>query len=99
VTQSTQNELTKSFSSAADLASQHPHYASAIISGAKTSFLQGDQWAYTAGIIAVIVGAAIVFFGFPQRDEEKELLASYEVEDSVPTATAPRAPRPAPARA
>jgi DHA2 family multidrug resistance protein-like MFS transporter len=99
VTQSTQNELTKSFSSAADLASQHPHYASAIISGAKTSFLQGDQWAYTAGIIAVIVGAAIVFFGFPQRDEEKELLASYEVEDSVPTAKAPRAPRPAPARA
>ena len=34
----------------------------AITSAAKTSFLQGDQWAYAAGLIAVLVGAALVFF-------------------------------------
>jgi len=84
VTQSTQAVLTKSFSSAADLASQHPQYSSAIISGAKSAFLQGDAAAYTAGIIAVAVGTVIVFFGFPKREEERRLLAAYEAEDRDP---------------
>ena len=52
VSENVEGELTKSFSSAADTASQYPHYSSQIIAAAKTSFLQGDQWAYTAGIIA-----------------------------------------------
>src|SRR5262249_55154484 len=82
VTDPVQTELTKSFSSAADLANQYPHHSQAIISAAKTSFLQGDAWAYTAGIIAVLLGAALVFFRFPKRDEEKALLAAYEAEDS-----------------
>jgi len=60
--------------------------ASAIISGAKTSFLQGDAWAYTAGIIAVVLGAAVVFFLFPKGEREKELLAEYEAEDTAPAA-------------
>jgi DHA2 family multidrug resistance protein-like MFS transporter len=77
VTDTVQTELTKSFSSAADLAGQYPQYSSAIISAAKTSFLQGDAWAYTAGIIAVVIGAALVFFMFPRHDEEMRLLASY----------------------
>ena len=49
VTDSTQAALTKSFASAEDVAAQHPQYSSAIISGAKVAFLQGDDWAYTAG--------------------------------------------------
>ena len=46
----TQAELTKSFSSAADTASRYPSsIQDQIIAGANTAFLQGDQWAYTAG--------------------------------------------------
>jgi hypothetical protein len=29
---------------------------------AKSSFLDGADWAYTAGIAAILVGAVIVFF-------------------------------------
>jgi DHA2 family multidrug resistance protein-like MFS transporter len=90
VTDTVQTELTKSFSSAADVAGQYPHYSSAIISGAKTSFLQGDTWAYSAGIIAVVLGAAIVFFFFPRGPEEKQLLAQYEAEDSGGASPGPR---------
>ena len=82
VTSSTQAELTKSFSSAADTASRYPpNIQDNIIAGAKTAFLQGDQWAYLAGIIAVLLGAALVYFMFPKRDDEKRLLASYQAED------------------
>jgi MFS transporter, DHA2 family, multidrug resistance protein len=83
VTSSTQAELTKSFSSAADTASRYPSsQQDAIISGAKTAFLQGDQWAYTAGIVAVLIGATLVFFCFPKRDDEQRLLAEYHAEDT-----------------
>src|SRR6478735_143401 len=41
VTTSVQNQLTKSFSSAADVAQQYPQYATQIIDGAKASFLDG----------------------------------------------------------
>jgi MFS transporter, DHA2 family, multidrug resistance protein len=77
-----QGELTKSFSSAADLASQYPAYSDKIIAAAKSSFLQGDEWAYAAGIVAVLLGAALVFFGFPRRDEEQALLEQYAAEDA-----------------
>ena len=82
VTASTQAELTKSFASAADTASRYPaSVQDQIIAGAKTAFLQGDQWAYTAGIVAVILGGVIVFFLFPRREDEERLLASYHEED------------------
>ena len=54
VTDSTQSQLQLSFSSAEDLAAQNPKYANEITAAAKSSFLQGDQWAYTAGIVAVV---------------------------------------------
>ena len=82
VTDSTQAQLTKSFAGAEDVAEQHPQYADAIISGAKTAFLQGDQWAYTAGLVAVIGGAVLVFFMFPKHDDERRLLAAYHDEDT-----------------
>ncbi len=82
VSENVEGELTKSFSSAADTAAQYPHYSQQIIAAAKTSFLQGDQWAYTAGIVAILAGAALVFFMFPKRDEEERLLAQYHAEDA-----------------
>ena len=83
VTASTQDELTKSFSSAADTAARYPtSQQDAIISGAKTAFLDGDQWAYTAGVVAILLGATLVYFAFPKRDEEKRLLAAYHEADS-----------------
>ena len=82
VSESVEGELTKSFSSAADLASQYPSHSEQIIAAAKASFLHGDAWAYTAGIVAVLLGAALVFFLFPRFDEERALLARYEAEDA-----------------
>ena len=52
-----------------------------IIAGAQESFLHGDQWAYTAGIIAVVIGGVLVFFMFPKKEEEEALLGQYHAED------------------
>jgi DHA2 family multidrug resistance protein-like MFS transporter len=83
VNDTVQTELTKSFSSAADTAQRYPESTQdAIVAGAKAAFLQGDQWAYLAGIVAVLLGAALVFFKFPKADAEKRLLASYHAEDA-----------------
>jgi MFS transporter, DHA2 family, multidrug resistance protein len=81
VTASVQGQLTMSYAGAAEVATQYPQYADQIIAAAKTSFLDGSQWAYLAGIVAVVAGAAIVFFLFPKRDEEARLLAQYHAED------------------
>ena len=60
VTDSTQAELTKSFSSAANTASSYPaSVQDNIIAGARTAFLHGDQWAYIAGILAILLGAVL----------------------------------------
>jgi hypothetical protein len=78
-----QTELTKSFSSAADTATRYPaNVQDQIVAAAKAAFLQGDQWAYLAGIVAVLLGAALVFFKFPKRDDERRLLDAYHVEDT-----------------
>jgi EmrB/QacA subfamily drug resistance transporter len=82
ITSSVQQQLTKSFSSASAVAQQYPQYSDAIIEGARTSFLAGADWAYLAGMIAVVIGAALVFFKFPKRDDERTLLAGYRAEDT-----------------
>jgi hypothetical protein len=81
VSDEVQGQLTKSFASAANTAQQYPQYASQIIDGAKSSFLDGADWAYTAGIVAILAGAALVFFLFPKRAEEKDLLERYHAAD------------------
>jgi hypothetical protein len=86
VTNEVRTELTKSFSSAVDTAERYPEYKSQIVSAAKTSFLQGDEWAYIAGIVAILLGAVLVFFLFPKKDTEAELLAQYHSEDVAGTA-------------
>ena len=82
VIDSTQAQLTKSFDGAEAIAAQHPQDANAIIAAAQTSFLDGDDWAYTAGLVFVLLGAVLVFFMFPKHDEEERLLASYHAEDT-----------------
>ncbi|MEV0947223.1 MFS transporter [Rhodococcus sp. NPDC049939] len=77
VTPETQAALTKSYSSAVVLAERYPQYADQIISAARTAFLAGDNRAYLAAILVVCAGAALVFFCFPHRDEEKRMLAEY----------------------
>jgi len=84
LTDSVTNELTKSFASAEAVAQQYPQYSQAIINGAKTSFVDGSDWAYLAGIIAVVLGAVIVFFLFPHKDREDALLAEFAAEDAAP---------------
>jgi len=82
ITENVEGELTKSFSSAANLATEYPRHADQIVAAAKASFLQGDQWAYVAGIVAILLGAALVFFGFPKKEREQQLLAEYAAEDA-----------------
>ena len=82
VTDGVASQLTKSFAGAEEIAEQNPQYASQITAAAKESFLDGADWAYTAGIVAILLGAVLVFFRFPKVDEEKALLARYHAEDT-----------------
>jgi EmrB/QacA subfamily drug resistance transporter len=82
VSDSVQSELTKSFSSAANTAQQYPQYASQILDAARTSFLDGADWAYLAGIVAIVAGAGLVFFLFPKLEDEQRLLAEYQRTDA-----------------
>ncbi|HYN72579.1 MAG TPA: MFS transporter [Nakamurella sp.] len=82
VSAAARGQLLKSFGSAADIAQRYPEYSNAIISAAKTSFLHGDKLAYMVGLLVVLGGAAIVWFLFPRKDREQELLAEYAAEDA-----------------
>jgi hypothetical protein len=86
VSSDVQSQLTKSFSSAANTATQYPQYSKQIISAAQQSFIDGADWAYVAGIVAIVVGALLVYFLFPKHDHELALLAEYHTEDSDDTA-------------
>jgi MFS transporter, DHA2 family, multidrug resistance protein len=84
VTSSTEAALQKSFAGAENVATQYPQYATQITAAAKQSFVDGADWAYTAGIIAILLGATLVFFLFPKKDDEQRLLVEYHAEDSAP---------------
>ena len=83
ISSSTQAELTKSFSSAAATAKSYPQYSNQIIAGAKQAFLDGQDKAYVAGIVAVLLGGALIWFLFPRRDQEQALLQAYLEEDEA----------------
>jgi DHA2 family multidrug resistance protein-like MFS transporter len=83
VTNSVEAQLTKSFAGAEQIAKQYPQYADAITASAKESFLDGADWAYTAGIAAILLGGVLVFFLFPRKRQEEELLAAYHAEDTA----------------
>ena len=83
ITSSVENALTKSFSSAEAVAHQYPQHASAITAAARSSFTSGSDWSYAAGMIAIALGAALIFFLFPHREEEQRLLAEYRASDTT----------------
>jgi DHA2 family multidrug resistance protein-like MFS transporter len=93
VTATTQSELQLSYASAADMAAQYPEYSDQIMAAAQASFLDGDQLAYTAGFVAVLIGASLVFLFFPKKDEEERMRAAFHAEDQglVPGAPPPMA--------
>jgi hypothetical protein len=80
ITDSIAAELQKSFAGASAVAQQYPAYATQIMQAASASFLQGDDWAYMAGIVAILLGASLVFFCFPNKADEERLLAEYHAE-------------------
>jgi DHA2 family multidrug resistance protein-like MFS transporter len=61
---------------------RYPSYADQITAAAKAAFMQGDDWAYAAGGIAVVLGAILVFVCFPRKDTEQRLLEQYHAEDT-----------------
>ena len=86
VTSGVEAQLQKSFSSAENVAQQYPQYAEQITAAAKASFIQGQDWAYVAGMVAVVLGAVLVYVMFPGGTREKELLAEYHRLDTGVTA-------------
>lgn len=86
VSQATQSALTQSYSSAAALAERYPEYQAQIIGAAQQSFVDGANWAYVAGAIAVVVGATLVALAYPRLAGEKQRIAEYEGEDAAVTA-------------
>jgi MFS family permease len=83
ITATTQAQLEMSYSGAAAVAQQYPEYATQIMAGAKASFLAGADAAYFAGIVAILLGAVLVFFVFPKKDDERTLLAGYHAADAA----------------
>ncbi len=83
VSESTQNALTQSYSGAAALAERYPQYQDQIISAARQSFLEGANWAYAAGAIAVALGVLLVWSRFPGAAGEAALLAGYQEQDEA----------------
>jgi EmrB/QacA subfamily drug resistance transporter len=100
VTSSVTSQLEMSYASAETIAAQYPQYATQITAAAKTSFLAGDQYAYIAGIVAVVVGAVLIFWKYPKKEQEHELVAKFHAEDMAAMAAAASInPTPAPAAA
>lgn len=82
ISDSVQNELQKSFSSAVVTAEGNPKYATEIIAGAQQSFVDGQRWAYFAGVVAVLLGALIVATRYPNHRGERDLLDQYHRTDA-----------------
>ena len=70
-----------SYASAETVAAEYPQYSTQITAAAKESFLEGDDMAYIAGLIFVVLGALLIFFKYPKKDQEHELEAKFHAED------------------
>ena len=75
------NSLEMSYAGAQSIAAEYPQYADQITTAAKQSFLAGDAQAYTAGILFVLIGIALVFFLFPRVDDERRMVEEFHAQD------------------
>lgn len=82
VSDATQSQLLRSYSSAEATAQQYPQYADQITTAAREAFTQGQNWAYLAGAAAIALGALLVALMFPRHDDEVRLLAEYAATDA-----------------
>ena len=98
-TASITSQLEMSYASAETVAAQYPQYATQITAAAKESFLAGDQYAYIAGIIAVLLGAILVFFMFPKKEQEEKMLKEFHTQDMAAMAAQVSKAQPGPAAA
>jgi MFS transporter, DHA2 family, multidrug resistance protein len=85
ITDNVQAELERSFASAEATAEHYPRYTDQITAAAKKAFVDGQDWAYFAGIVAVMLGATLVWFMFPKKDDEERLLTEYATMDAGAT--------------
>jgi hypothetical protein len=83
ITAETEATLQKSFTSAQAVGEQYPQYASAITAAARESFLTGANWAYLAAIVAGVGAIALVWFAYPKKQRETEMLQEYAKEDAA----------------
>ena len=81
VTATTQQALESSFAGAQSIAAQYPQNSDQIMAAAEDSFLQGDQLAYVAGFVAVLLGIGLTYLVFPRKDEEERLRKAYLAQD------------------
>ena len=63
--------------------SEYPKYSKQITAAAQSSFVDGADWAYLAGVVAILVGAAVVFFLFPHKQAEERLLEEFHAIDTA----------------
>lgn len=83
VTDDVQQELQKSFSSAANTAERYPQYSTEIITAAKQSFVDGQHWAFAAGVVAVGLGGLLIATMYPGHARERALLDDYHRIDAA----------------
>lgn len=84
ISSNVQATMTKSFAGAESVAQQYPQHSAEIVDAAQAAFVAGQHWAYVAGAVAILIGAAIVFVVFPKHEQEMLLREQYQREDAPP---------------
>ena len=74
--------MQKSYAGAEAVGAQYPQYQSVIEEAARKAFLEGSNAAYAAGIIAILIAVAITWFAYPRKQDELDLVAQYQREDT-----------------
>jgi EmrB/QacA subfamily drug resistance transporter len=80
---SLQSEVEGSFSVAQVAAEKYPDHSDQIIAAARQSFVDGQDQAYYAALAAIVLGAALVFFRFPKKERELEMLDEFHRVDGT----------------
>ena len=83
VSNSVTDQMEKSYAGAAQIAKAYPQYSDQIVAAAKQSFVDGQQWAYSVGVIAIGIGGLTVWKFFPNQEDEARLMAEYVSADAV----------------